>query len=201
MRLSWMEPGGSLRSLLAEPGSRHEIKVRRGSPQAIVALPISSGRSLCPAGALYPEGLAGRKAGEGMDELSLDWRGGYAASLFAALEGGGVDPCGFDLYALVDQAIARSSDPWLLAPLEVARRLTASGFRIDAFKKPKLMAVDLVPGRSWAPESPFAAAPVPLRSAAAEIAQLPEGLWRFVGEDSELFVSVDSSGRATFVRR
>jgi hypothetical protein len=193
MTLSWRDPEGRLREARAAAGSSVSIEVERGFPQALVALPSSSGEPLLPAGALYPEALAAG-GGEG-DELHLDWRGGYAASIAAALEGGGVDPAGFDLYGLVDKALARAEDPWLVSPLETARRLAEGSFRIDRYRRPKRFDLGLPGPGPWAPESPFA--PMPEGSTA----RLPEGLWRFLGEDAELLVSVDSVGRAAIVRR
>jgi hypothetical protein len=195
MELSWRGPDGGRRSARAAPGSSVLVEVARGFPQAVFARPSSSGRALLPAGALYPEALAAEGPGEGFEELRLDWRGGYAASLAAALEGGGVDPSGFDVYALVDGAVARAGDPWLHPALEVARRLAEGDFRIDLFGEPERFPVDLPGPGPWAPESPFAPAPE------GSTARLPEGLWRFLGEEAELLVSVDSAGRAAFVRR
>jgi hypothetical protein len=201
IRLAWRSCSGELRSECVSPGSSLNIEVERGFPQAILALPMSAGRLLRPAGALYPEALVAHKADESRDELILDWPGGYAGSVALALEGGGYDPCGYDLYRLVDEAIERSGDPWILPPLEAARRLAALGFGITAFKKPKLMDVDLGDSGPWASESPFAAPPSAAPGGTSQIAQLPEGLWRFLGKEEELFVSVDSSGQATLVRR
>jgi hypothetical protein len=190
MSLSWRDPEGRLRSAEAEPGSSLCIEVERGFPQALIASPSSSGKPLFPAGALYPEALVARKGGEERDQLRLDWRGGYAASVAAALEKGGVDPSGYDLYALVDEAVSRAEDPWLVSPLATARRLAESDFRIDSYRKPKRFSLGLPGMGPWAPESPFAPGPE------ASSVRLPEGLWRFVGIDEELFVSVDKKGKA-----
>ena len=191
MALTWRDPGGRMRSALALPGTTLRIEVDRGIPQAILALPAVSGRGLMPAGALYPEALAGKDC----DELVLDWKGGYAASVALALVGGGVDPWGYDLSRLAEGALTRSGDPWLIPALEAARRLVDLDFRIDAFTIPPRHAVNLPGPGPWAPESPFAAAPQSL------VALLPEGLWRFLGGDGELVVSVDADGGMAFVRR
>jgi hypothetical protein len=202
LSLSWKGPDGGARSARAAPGSRLRIEVERGRPQAILARPSSFGGGLCPAGALYPEALAGRDAGAGEDELLLDWRGGYAASVALALEGGGVDPFGYDLYALVDGALRRSGDPWLVPALEAARRLAGGNFRIDAYKRSELVSVGLPGPGPWAPESPFAPPPTVESAAGASFSvSLPTGLWRFVGPGEELIVSVDAEGRAAMVRR
>jgi hypothetical protein len=197
MSLAWRDPEGSLRSSETGPGSSLRIEVKRGFPQALVAQPSSLGMLLLPAGALYPEALAARAGGGETDELRLDWRGGYAASIASELEGGGVDPSGFDLYSLVDEAIVRAEDPWIVPPLEIARLLAEGDFRIDHYRKPKRFGFNLPGPESWAPESPFAAAP----AGSASTVFLPEGLWRFVGRGKELFVSVDEKGRATFAGR
>ncbi len=194
MRVEWRGPDGSPRALEAAPGGRIEIEVERGAPQALVARPSSAGRPLRPAGALYPIALAGSESGKGADELSLDWRGGYAASIALALEGGGIDPACYDLYRLVDGAIARSGDPWLVGPVEAARRLADLDFRIDLYNEPPHTSVVLPGPGPWAPESPFA-------EEAASTASLPVGLFRYLGASSELFVSVDSEGRAASVER
>jgi hypothetical protein len=196
MSLAWRDPEGSLRSSAAEPGSSLRIEVERGFPQALVAQPSSSGMLLLPAGALYPEALVAQGSGR-TDELRLDWRGGYAASIASELEGGGIDPSGFDLYSLVDEAIVRAEDPWLVSPLETARLLAEGDFRIDHYKKPKRFGFNLPGPEPWAPESPFASAP----EGTAATVFVPEGLWRFVGRGKELFVSVDEKGRATFAGR
>lgn len=194
MSLSWRDPDGRLRSLQAVPGSSCRIEVERGFPQAIIVRPSLSGRELCPAGALYPEGIAAGQPEKDSGELQLDWRGGYAASIALALEGGGIDPSCYDLYRLVDGAIARSGDPWIVSPVEAARRLADLDFRIDLYNEKARTSVALPGPGPWAPESPFA-------SEAGAAASLPEGLWRFVGKASELFVSVDSEGRAAMVER
>ena len=154
----------------------------RGAGQAILARPISAGRGLCAAGALYPaaltaeEGAAGRAAGSpparagpfGLpalfgpaEELALDWQGGYAAEVGQRLVTAGLDPSRFDLARLRSEAAVRVADPWsALAPAEVARRLAAGSFRADALRERKRWLV-LLPGPGpWAPESPLAAAPV-----------------------------------------
>ena len=189
MALTWKGRGGRLRSALVLPGTTLRIEVDRGLPQAILALPDSSGRALMPAGALYPEAV-----GEG-DTLVLDWKGGYSASVALALSGGGVDPWGYDLSRLADGAVARSGDPWLVPAHEAAQKLVDLDFRIDSFTEPRRAAVGLPGPGPWAPESPFAAAPQAL------VASLPEGLWRFLGASGELLVSVGAAGDATFVRR
>ncbi len=205
-RLCWRDAGGRMRSALAPPGSSLSIELERGVPQAILAKPSSVGRSLLPAGALYPEGLTIVSASEGRrrrDELRLDWPGGYASSVALALEEAGIDPWAYDLGRLVDAAMANSSDPWLLPPLEVARRLSARDFRISLFKEAERFRV-ILPGGTWWPESPFEDIPVPEADTGqsaerASLARLSPGLWRFLGRDSLLFVSVDESGGSTIL--
>lgn len=149
-----------------------------------------------PAGAIYPEGLAApRPGGEGADELNLDWIGGYAASVAADLEGGGLDPWGYDLSRLAREATARCSEPWLIPSLEAARRLSDLEFRIDAYKEPMRSPVELPGPGPWAPESPFEPAPESLT------ARLPEGIWRFLNQDGELIVAMGADGLSGFVRR
>jgi hypothetical protein len=200
MSLAWRDPEGRLRNEDAASGSSVRIEVERGRPQAIIAIPSSSGRALMPAGALYPEALAEAGGEGGASELGLDWRGGYAASLAIELEKGGIDASGYDLYALVDKAIARAEDPWLVPPLEAARRLAEGGFRIDLYRKPKRFGLELPGPGPWVPESPFA--PLPSGADGRGLsASLPEGLWRYVGCGEELFVSVDEKGAAAFALR
>lgn len=200
--LRWRGPAGEQRSALATPGSRLAVEVERGRPQALLASPRSAGRPLRPAGGLYPEALrqsssalalSGRE--EAPDELSLDWEGGYAASVAAALLGSGLDPWAYDLRALASEAARRSLDPWLLPPLEVARLLVEGEFRITRFATPKRYAISLPRPGPWSPESPFEAA------SDARVAQLPQGLWRFLGPESELWVEVDGEGSAAWVLR
>jgi hypothetical protein len=202
--LSWRAPGGAPRSMIAPLGRTVEIEVERGFPQEILALPSSAGRGLRPAGALYPEALAAaaRRGGEARDEIPLDWIGGYVASAALALEGEGVDPRAYDLERLGREAAARSADPWTLPAVEAARRLQAGELRASAFDEPDRIAVPLPAGGPWAPESPFASAP---RLASAPLppfeADLPVGLWRYVGPEDELMVSVDADGSSAWVVR
>jgi hypothetical protein len=210
LELRWRDADGGFRSLSASPGESLSIDVQRGLPQAILALPSSDGRELDPAGALYPEALAGRSTGDSPSgaQLVLDWRGGYAASVALDLERAGLDPWAYDLSRLADQAVERCSDPWNVPPLGVASRLAAGDFRIDLFREPPRSAVTLPDPGPWAPESPFAAAPLASPAgrdgagqgsdAQGPIAFLSEGLWRFVGTERELLVSVDAEGGASF---
>jgi len=191
MALTWRGPGGLLRSALVEPGARLRVEVDRGRPQAILALPSSAGRGLRPAGAIYPGNAGG--------QLALDWRGGYEASLALALLGGGVDPWLFNLGRLVDEALARCGDPWLLPVLDVAQALADRSFRIDLYRRMPSFALRLPGIGSWAPESPFA--PAPVGEGEGSTVTLGEGLWRFLGPSEELLVSVDAEGGAVFVRR
>jgi len=200
--LSWRGVRGERRSISASPGSVVEIEVERGYPQAILAIPSSAGRGLKPAGALYPEdcaeyggagyGGAGSRAGEG--ELSLDWIGGYVAQVAAELERTGVDPRDYALVRLGRELRSRASDPWILGSVEAARRLYERSFRATALDDPKRYACALPVGGDWAPESPFASAPRASGGGASIEAELPEGLWRFLGLDSELIVSVEDKG-------
>jgi hypothetical protein len=200
MSISWRDPEGRLRAAEAGPGASLRIEVERGFPQAILALPRASGEALLPAGALYPEALAAPSGAD--DELSLDWKGGYAARIAQAMEGWGADYSAYELYTLVDEAAERAQDPWLVPPAEAARRLAEGCFRIDRYGKPKRFAVELLGPGPWTPESPFAAAPQGSPDAPeGATVSLPEGLWRFVGEGKELFVSVDSAGAATEAER
>jgi hypothetical protein len=202
--LAWREPGGRLRCLRAEPGSSVRIAVDRGLPQAILARPSSAGRGLRPAGALYPQGLSelpSAKAGlsgdaVSMDRLVLSWEEGYAASVALILADSGLDPWAYDLASLAREARARCGDPWLVPALETARLLASLSFRIDLFKEPRRFAVALPEPGPWACESPFAPAPAVEEP---PIAQLPEGLWRFLGQDRELLVRVDAEGGAAIV--
>jgi hypothetical protein len=196
MALAWRDSRGRLRSEPAMPGSRLSVDVERGYPQAILALPSSAGRGLRPAGALYPESVAAGSAdGPSVDELALDWSGGYAGSLALALAGAGIDPWGFDLSRLASEAVDRCGDPWLVPVLDTARRLSRSEFRIDAFAPTRRSEVKLPGQGPWAPESPFASV------GSDSVAKLPAGLWRFLGLDEELLASVGAAGEASFVRR
>ena len=199
--LRWRDAAGLERSSDASPGSRVQIEVKRGRPQAILALPAPCSRGMEPmepmepAGALYPEALEATDS----DALSLDWPGGYAASIALDLESAGLDPWAYDLSRLAAEGLARSGDPWLLPALEAARRLAEGSFRADAFRERSRSAVVLPGPGPWAPESPFAAAP--LGSGEGPLAMLPEGLSRFVGPAGELLVSVDAEGNATCLIR
>jgi hypothetical protein len=192
LEVEWRDERGRSARASAAMGARLAIFVERGRPQAILAIPSSRGRPLRPAGALYPEALS-ECIGEGaIDLLRLDWPGGYAASIWRILEGGGVDPASFDLSRLVDEALARCSDPWLVDPIETARHLATSSFRVSIYKEPPRFSVQLL-GSPWAPESPFP-------QEAGSISSLPAGLWRFLSPEKELFVSVDEQGEPVLVQ-
>ena len=192
LEVSWRDEKGTCVMSRAPFGTALTITVERGVPQAILALPLSRGRALRPAGILYPEGLErGEREGD-IDLCHLDWIGGYSANLWRLLESRGVDPCSFDLTRLVDEASARCSDPWIIEPYEVARRLVSSSFRLSLYKNGDSFPV-ILPDSAWAPESPFP-------PATDSIVSLPAGLWRFLGSQNELFVSVDEQGEIAFVR-
>ncbi len=200
--LSWRGLRGERRSLSASPGSVVEIEVERGYPQAVLAIPSSAGRGLKPAGALYPEALAHGGAASGRsEELVLDWIGGYVAQVAAELERSGVDPRDYALGRLGNELLSRGADPWILGAAEAARRLYERSFRATAFDDPKRYPCALPVEGAWAPESPFPPAPRGSGEGAFAEAELPEGLWRFLGIDSELIVSVDEEGGCTSLRR
>jgi hypothetical protein len=199
-RLSWKGVGGRWENAIADPGSEREIEVQRGRFQAVLAEPILGTRLLRPAGALYPQMLSGPIFGlpAGRDRLELDWMGGYEASVARALERADLDPQAYDIVRLGDEARARVSDPWVLSALDAARKLAAGGFRSDYFKEPIRFPASLPGPGPWAPESPFAAAPV---AAGGEwSALLPAGSSLFLGESLDLLVSLDEAGTAVWVR-
>jgi hypothetical protein len=205
MLLSWRGPEGRLHRASGEPGSSLRVEVERGSFQAILAESTSDDRPLSPAGALYPEVVArSSESTDGGHRILLDWKGGYSARIARSLESAGIDPSSFDLYRLVDSACERTGDPWLVPPLEAARRLAAREFRIDLYKEPRRFRVALPPG-PWACESPFADLPIvdPGRTGedrdVPSVVELPAGIWRFLGPSILLFVSVDEEGRSCWV--
>ena len=192
LEVSWRDEKGVHVVSRAPLGGALTITVERGLPQAILALPLSRDRALRPAGILYPEGLERGETEGGIDLCRLNWQGGYAARVWRLLESGGVDPCSFDLTRLVGEAQARCSDPWIVDPSEVARCLVASSFRLSLYKDRDSFPV-ILPDSAWAPESPFA-------PTTDSIVSLPTGLWRFLGSQTELLVSVDEQGEFAFVR-
>jgi hypothetical protein len=208
MALSWRDADGRNRSLSCAPGSSTEIEVERGRPQIIVAVASSKGRGLKPAGALYPEALACSTcpistSASSEDEIVLDWIGGYVASVACALEREGLDPRAYALERLEREIMKRSSDPWVISAEEIARRLYEKTLRSSIFNEPRRYSVLLPPPGPWAPESPCAAAP---RLSAKEgvvgwETDVPAGLWRFVGPDSELILELDSEGTGLWVFR
>jgi len=211
--LSWVDADGRRRGATGSPGASIDVELGRGEAQAIVAWPKSEGRCLEPAGALYPSALTASAGGDalsliaflgGEEKLELDWPGGYAAQVALLLEAAGLDPRRFDLARLRNEAAARSADPWAsLAPAEAARRLATGSFRADALGEPKRWSVVLPGPDPWAPESPLAVPPamaVAEDGTAAWSTSAPEGISRFIGEDCELFVSVDEEGGSSYVR-
>jgi hypothetical protein len=198
--LSWRDADGRTRSLSLAPGVSAEIEVERGRPQVIFALPSSRGRGLKPAGALYPEaltvGAATERSASSGDEIALDWIGGYVASVAYALEREGLDPRAYALDRLAREISTRSSDPWLLSADETARRLSAHSLRASDFDEPRRYQVLMPAPGPWAPESPFGEEPKPCLDEGPDCwkAELPAGLWRFIGAENELFIEVDSEG-------
>jgi len=199
-RLSWRGASGEREEAVADPGAEREISVQRGRFQAILAEPFLGGRCLRPAGALYPQNIAGPAFGApiGTDRLVLDWLGGYVATAARALEEADLDAAAFNLARLGDEARTRVTDPWLLPAREAAARLAAGTFRADSFREPPRFAVSLPGPGPWAPESPFAAAPD--ADGEAWTARLPSGSSFFLGQGLDLLVSVDESGAGSWVR-
>lgn len=208
--VEWLGAGGGPCRARAAPGSRLLVDLPRGLPQAIRARAISGGRSLAPAGALYPFDLDGPMTGppsmdsfrDGPEELDLDWPGGYVAETAARLEAAGLEPFRFDLARLEGEVRRRVVDPWAsLPPAEAARRLAAGSFRADALREKSRFALSLPGPGPWAPESPLAAAPVePGSGAEGWLAELSEGEHRFLGPAGELRVAVEAAGGAVAVR-
>ena len=134
--------------------------------------------------------------------IRLDWIGGYVASAALALERVGLDPRSFDLERLSREASSRSRDPWTLPAREAARRLVDGSFRAGALDDPDRRRVALQGEGPWAPESPFAEAPRrPSGTTYSLEADLPVGLWRFLGAEDERLVSVVEDGSAAWVIR
>jgi len=219
--LEWIGISGLREHLEATPLSQVAVELPRGRTQAIRAAALAGGLVLAHAGALYPAGIDAE--GERFSlpwaeggRLELDWLGGYAAEIAASLESVGIDPFRFDLARLARELEARGIDPWAaLSPCELARRLAAGTFRLDALREPARREIVLPGPGPWAPESPLAAAPEPLASAAggaaaggaapgapAEAWSVPlgQGIHRFVGAAEILVVLVEAEGEAAFVR-
>ena len=190
-RLSWRDGEGRFRSAWLDAGSRLEVRVRRGLPQALLAEPYSLGRPLRPAGALYPVGLG--KEGR----LPLDWRGGWAASVFRTLEEGGEDPAAYDFGRLSRELEARGGDPWAtLAPLAAAGLLASGRFRADRLDPPPRFPVSLPGPGPWWPESPLAAGPAPDSEGGGWAVGLEPGFHRYYGPGRLLSAQVEATGEA-----
>jgi hypothetical protein len=208
--VEWLGASGLRETASAAPDSCVAVELPRGIAQAIRARAFTRGLALASAGALYPECM---DADSGCfplpwasgGPLVLDWRGGYAAEVAAALESAGVDPLRFDLARLRRELDARVVDPWsALAPLELARRLASGAFRIDALREPERRAVELPGPGPWAPESPLASPPEPLLvkedgTAGSWSAYLPAGIHRFIGPSELLTARIGMDGETICV--
>ena len=133
--LSWIDAGGDVMRACVRPGSRIGVELSRGSAQAILARASAAGRSLKPAGALYPvpseeEPFVLPWSPGGLAELALDWTGGYVASVARRLDEAGPGSALFDLRRLGREVASRVADPWSsLDAAEAARRLAGGAFR------------------------------------------------------------------------
>jgi len=213
--LEWIGGSGLRERLEAAPGSQVAVELPRGQDQALRAAAVAGGLVLAHAGALYPASLtAGAERfslpSTAGGRLELDWRGGYAAEVAASLESAGIDPFRFDLARIVREIEARELDPWAaLAPRELARRLAAGTFRLDALREPARYPLVLPGPGPWAPASPLAAAPEALGTAPGAVqgaaadawsVSLGPGIHRFVGFAEILVALVAAEGQVACVR-
>lgn len=192
-RLNWRGSDGALRESLVSGGSV-SIEVGRGLSQAILAYPESAGRILDPAGALYPADLNGSR-------LSLGWMRGWEAEVYRLLEREGLSPETVNFPRLDRELTSRSVDPWLMSPLEAARRLASASFKATALESPRLFPVAIPGPGPWAPESPLCPAPEASQDGQGFSSMLPSGCFIFFGATERLCVSVDSGGRALIIRK
>ncbi len=193
-RLTWCRPDGSAASVVLEPGASTVITVARGRVQWLFAEPFFAGRSLRPAGALYPFGRAPDAAGG--PTLVLGWREGWLAAVARALEEGGADPRAYDLARLMRELAAEGGDPWAaLPPRRAAGALVAGTFRTTLLRAAPAVPLCLPGPGPWVPESALASAPL-LRADGAYAASLSPGEHRFFGTDSRLLVRVEEGGGA-----
>lgn len=138
-----------------------------------------------------------------MDEIVLDWIGGYVASVACALEREGLDTRSYALERLGREIAERCADPWVVSADEIARRLYEKTMRASVFNEPRRYSVVLPPPGPWAPESPCAAAPK-LSAKGGVVGwetEAPAGLWRFVGPENELILEVGSEGACVWMFR
>jgi len=201
-RLIWRgADGGECSAIVAEGGSL-EIEVARGRLQGIVAEPRGAAGGLAPAGALYPEALQ-RSDPYGLESeprvLRLDWAGGWLSLVCSRLEEGGSPAESFNLDKLSGLVNREGVDPWNLSPALAAQRLAEGRFRSALLLSPRRFSTELPGPGPWAPESPFADAPLAAPGGAAWTAMLPAGVWRFAGREQRLAVSVNGDGSAVWI--
>jgi hypothetical protein len=187
--LSWRDPRGKQRRQRVEPGGLVELELARGRCQALLFEPRIRGHPLKPGGAIYPWDLEFSPGlpSISVSAISLDWQGGWAASLFRILDEEGPGAGGFDLPRLAMEARRRLSDPWAIDPRIVARRLIEGSFRLDTLREPSLMELRLPGPGPWHPESPLAQLPSPIEGGYSAL--LYPGLQHLFGPDLELFVA------------
>lgn len=198
LALSWRDEQGRLREEAVRPGDRRLLLLPRGGIRALLVEARYRGRSLRPAGVLYPVGL-GEAAGPGLlPHLAPTWAGGWTARVARLLEEGPGGE-GVDFRRLEAESLERLSDPWDLEPSEAARRLAAGEWRSSCLALPPPLAAQLPGPGPWVSDSPFAEPPRPAGQAFE--AAIRPGLRHFFSPDLELFIACAGDGVAVILVR
>lgn len=187
--VAWRDEEGLTRSAVLAEGGEIAIRLSRGTPQAILAIPLWAGARLLPAGALYPHDLEARPGDLPSPDpcrIALSFTSGYAAVTARLIAEKGVDPWAFPIEKLASVPVKDGKDPWSLAPCEVADAIISGTFRVSAFPSART-AFALPEGEAWIPESPLCAMSA---DGGITIAKLADGLHLFYGKDLTLAVKV-----------
>lgn len=200
--LSWKDETGAERLAFAGEGEALVLRLRRGDPQAILALPSQGQMTFLPAGALYPfdlEPSGGELPSAAPDRLKISFESGYAAATARLIESCGYDPWVYPLEKLKSVNEAKRRDPWALPPGKAAGLLVEGAFRISLFPAPA--GSFLLPGDArWWPESPFCRIDsVEGKGDGGQKACLSEGIHLFFSGEEKLVVKVED--REAFLQR
>ncbi len=193
--LAWTDEEGQARTAYVPSGQSAVVTVARGVKQAVLAFPIVFQKRLKPAGGLYPDYLKypGRPfPSDEPDELTIDFEGGYIASVASIIAKAGFNPWILRLSCLKQDWISRHADPWGVDPALAASRLIDGTYSSAVFsQKAESVTVSLPPPAGWLPASPFAR----LREEDGKIlAEVNEGFHLFYRSDQIAMVSA-SEGR------
>jgi len=190
--IRWIDGRGKEQSTVIGAENVTTIDVERGRHQVVVAYPIFSGTTLCPAAGLYPFDLEGTRGGKlpsgEADTLKLSFESGYVAETIRCIEKGGYNPWVYPVEKLPTAWEKGVSDPWAVSPNRVAQALIDGTFRKSYFSRPTFPVL-LPPDCLWWAESPFCHIET---GENGQTAVLDEGIYVFYSNGAKLVVSIET---------